>query len=480
MRSNKAIAQNTAVQTIGKMLAVIFGIFTVGIFARHLGASGYGQLSTVLGYLSVFAVIVDFGLTLTTVQMISEDEDREERLIGNLMTLRVISAIGFLALAPITALAFPSYDQVMIIGIAVGAVSYLFGTTAQMLVGIFQKRLVMGRVVVAELLNRTVVLVGAILAPALGLGLVGIVWLLVLGNLGQLIATLAFAKKFVSIRFKIDFELWKRIIQRSWPIGASIFFNLIYLRGDIVFLSWFRSFEEIGQYGAAYKVVDVITVVPVMYMGLVLPMLIASWSSGKKKEFKQSIQDAFDFFSIAAVPFAVGSVLLGVPVIELIAGREFTEGGRVLAVLGPAASVVFFNSLFGHAIVGVNKQKPMTLGYLFVAIVTVTGYLTFIPKYGIWAAAWWTLIAEIMIGLITFAVVARVTRFVPNLNMFVRASFASIVMLICLLLLPAWHVLVLIAVGSVVYYITLAAVGGPKLKDAVKLFLPEKPPIAAP
>lgn len=479
MKSNKALAQNTALQIIGKMLATIFGILTVVVLTRYLGVSGYGQLTIILSFISIFAVVVDFGLTLTTVQLISEKKANEEKLLGNLLSLRIITAIIFLSLAPIIALFFP-YENIVKIGIAIGAVSYLFGTTASMLVGIFQKRLIISRAVIAELINRTLVLVGAYLAPTFGLSLAGIMWLFVIGNAAQLATTLYFSKQFVKLRFQFHLETWKTIISRSWPIGASIFFNLIYLRGDILFLSLYRSNAEIGIYGAAYKVVDVITVVPVMYMGLVLPLLVAAWSAKQKSKFNKLLQEAFNFFAIIAIPLIFGTIAVGTPVMELIAGEEFSQSGQVLAILGPAAAIVFFGALFGHAIVGVNKQKPMTLGYAFVAAITIAGYLIFIPEYGIWAAAWWTLIAEILITFITFIVVSRTANFLPKTGMLFKAVFSSIIMYIALLLLPDLHALILVAIGSTIYFITLTAVGGPKIKDAAALFLPEKPPIAQP
>jgi len=140
----RALAQNTAVQMIGKGIATVLGIGTVAVLTRFLGVEGYGQFTLVMTFLSIFAVLVDFGLTLTTTQMISEKKADEEKLLGNLISLRVISAVLFLALAPVVAIWFP-YDEVVKLGIAVGAASYLFGRTSQMLVGVFQKRLIMGR-----------------------------------------------------------------------------------------------------------------------------------------------------------------------------------------------------------------------------------------------------------------------------------------------------------------------------------------------
>ncbi|MCH8049552.1 flippase [Patescibacteria group bacterium] len=477
--STKALARNTALQIAGKTLATLFGLLTVAVLTRYLGTAGYGQLTIVLTFLSVFAVIVDFGLTLTTTQMISEHKAKEENLLGNLLSLRIISAILFLALAPIVAIFFP-YDQIVKVAIAVGVLSYLFGSTSQMFIGVFQKRLVIGRFVLAELINRAAVLVGAAAAPLLGLDLIGIVWILVLGNALQLISIIAFARRYVRLRFRLNLTTWKEIISRSWPIGASIFFNLIYLRGDIVFLSLYRSEAEVGLYGAAYKVVDVVTAVPVMFMGLALPILIASWGGGVRAKFKEHMQSFLDFMTVAALPIAFGSIAVGPALMAFVAGDDFRESGEVLTVLGPAAAVVFFGALFGHAIVALNKQRVMLWGYLAVAVVTVVGYLIFIPIYGMWAAAWLTLISEVLITLLTFIVVSKVSGYRPKFKTVAIATGASIIMLLGLLIIPSVHVLVDVALGAIIYTIALVALGGPKPKDVIRLFLPEKPPISQP
>ncbi len=469
---SKALAQNTAVQIASRAIITVIGVVTVGIMTRYLGAAGYGQFTIALSFLSIFAVIVDFGLTLTTTQMISEKEADEKKLLENLVSLRLISGILFLSLAPLIALLFP-YENVILIAIAVGAVSYLFGTTSQMFIGVFQKRLIIGRAMAAEIANRVVVLIGVIAAPFFGWGVVAMMWLLVIGNLVQLLIILTLARRAITFGISLQWSVWKKIISRSWPIGASIFFNLIYLRGDIVFLSLFRSDAEVGIYGAAYKVIDVMTSVPVMFMGLILPILVAAWSAKHKDVFKRTMQRAFDFVSLMGLPIIAGSIVIGVPLMTLIAGADFAESGEVLAILGPAGALVFWGSLFGHAIVGVNKQRVMTWGYAAVAVLTIAGYLLFIPEHGMWAAAWMTLFSEALIGVLTAIVVMRVSGYRPKLGQFGRGIIASIIMAIALIYLPAQSALILLPAGMIIYAIVLPLIGGPGPRDIVRLLKPQ-------
>lgn len=479
MNSSKRLAKNTAIQIGGKLMATISGVVTVGILSRYLGTSGYGDFTFVLTFLSIFAVLVDFGLTLTTTQMISEKKADEEKLLGNLLSLRIVSAAVFLGLAPVLAIFLPGTEG-LLIAIAVGAMSYLFGTTAQMMIGVFQKRLIMWQAVLAESANRTLVLFGVIAAPFFGFDLVGILWLFVIGNAAQLFTMLFFARRQVSFKPAWDMRVLKEVLHRSWPIGASIFFNLIYLKGDVLFLFLYRSSAEVGLYGAAYKVVDVMTSIPVMYMGITLPILALAVTSRNKKGYEKTMQSTFDFFTIIALPFIFGSIALGVPVMEMISGSEFTESGQVLKILGPAASIVFFGSLYGHTIVALNKQKPMTLAYFIVAVITVAGYLILIPRYGMYGAAWMTVIAELIIGIISFIVVVKVGKHIPRLTIFFKAAAAGLLMYLTLGFLPdTFHVLVDIGLASLTYFVVLSALGGFKPIEVFKLFLPEKPPLVS-
>ncbi len=474
----KKIAQNTAIQIIGKILSAFFGIATVAVLARILGVEGYGELTLILSFLAIFATLVDFGFTLTVVQMISEDSKRENSIIGNILTLRILSGFLFLGLAPIIAIFFP-YAPVVKLGIAIGAISYLGATTSQMLIGIFQKNLVMSRPVLAELFNRTIVLIGAILAGHLGIGLLGVMWIFVIGNAAQLITVLYFALRYVKIKLQISAAMWREIITRSWPIGASIFFTLIYLRGDIVFLSVLRDNPEaeIGIYGLAYKVIDVLTAIPVMYMGLILPLLVGAWAAKDRDAFSRILQGAFDFFSVTALPVVVGSMLVGTEIITLIAGPEFAEAGRILYLLGPTLLFVFYGALYGHAVVGIQKQLPMTWNYLAVALFTIAGYIIFIPQFGMYGAAVFTLASEMLITLLAFLMVKRYTNHAPNLALFGKSLLAALAMAAVLYLLPSMHVIISILIGAIAYTAVLIMMGGPRPRDLIALFAPEKPPI---
>jgi O-antigen/teichoic acid export membrane protein len=49
-----------------------------------LGQTGFGQYTTITTFLSIFAILADFGLTLVTAQMISQPNIDEKKILNNL------------------------------------------------------------------------------------------------------------------------------------------------------------------------------------------------------------------------------------------------------------------------------------------------------------------------------------------------------------------------------------------------------------
>lgn len=473
---SSSLAKNSALQIGGKILGTFFGLVTFYFLIHFYGTEGYGYLTTALTFVSIFAIVVDFGLTLTTTQMISEKGSDEEKILGNLLTLRVLTALGFLALAPITALFIPRIEAVFIL-VAISAASSFFGSVAQTFIGVFQKRIALTIPVLAETANRAAALGIILYVGYTSTSLAGAAIAFLVGGVLQLAIMLWGTSTYVTLRPAFNLSIWSKIIGRSWPIGLSILFNLIYLKGDIFFMALFeRSYEEIGQYGSAYKVVDVITMIPVTFMGLVLPLLTSAWTEKAHGRFEKHLQDAFDVFSLIAIPFAVGAIMLGVPLMTFVK-PDLVLAGQVLAVLGPAAAIVFYNSLYGHTIVALNKQRVMTFSYLFVAIIAVLGYVLYVPRYGAWAAAWVTLLSEAIIAFLTFVVVTRATKIMPGLKMFSRAILASIIMGFAIYFTPVPHVLLEVLYGIVVYGVVVVLLGGPSPRTLIRLFAPEKPPV---
>ncbi|MEK7202698.1 MAG: flippase [Patescibacteria group bacterium] len=470
MRLSVKIAHNTIIQIIGKIIATFLGLITIAIMTRQLGQTGFGQYTTIITFLSFFAVIADLGLTLVTAQMISDPTADQNKILSNLFTLRLISAIIFLGIAPIAIIFFP-YDPIIKIGVAITTLSFFFNLLNQIFVGIFQKHLRMVIVSAAEIISRLVLLLGVISAVYFGYGLIGIMIATVASSAISFVIHYKASFHYVKIKIAIDFDVWSSIFQKSWPLAVTIAFNLIYLRADILILSLLKSQSDVGIYGAAYKAVDILITLPFMFAGIILPILTASWISKDINCFKNVMQKSFNVLIIMAIPLLLGTQLVAKQIMTLVAGEDFVLSGEILKILILATAIIFLSCLFSHGIIAINQQKKMIKAYVFTAITALAGYLIFIPKYSYFGAAWVTVYSELIIALASYYLLTKYCQFKPNLTILLKSIIASVIMIIAIsLLLTKINLLLVLSIAIVIYSIALYLLGGITRRDILDLF----------
>ncbi|MDD5032046.1 MAG: flippase [Patescibacteria group bacterium] len=459
------IFYNTIVQIAGKIIATILGLAAVAIITRYLGLVGFGEYTTIITFLSVFGILADLGLTLVTTQMISKPEADEEKILNNLFTLRLMSAVFFLALAPLTIIFFP-YSHEVKLGVAIAVFSFLFIALNQIFVGLFQKKLRMDKVSIAEVIGRLVLVIGAVLAVRFDLGLLGIIFITVLASAINFLLLFIFSCPFFRLKIRFDYPVWKEVISKTWPLAITIAFNLIYLKADTLILSLIKTPAEVGIYGAAYKVVDVLVTIPFMFAGIVLPILTLSWAERNISSFKKVLQKSFDFMMILAVPLVVGTQFLAKEVMVLVAGEDFAVSGSILKILVLAAWAIFFGCIFSHAIIALDKQKKIIGAYFFTSVTALAGYLIFIPRFSYFGAAWVTVYSELFIALAAFYLIHKYADFFFNFKILFKSILASAIMGAFLFFLPAQcyegasGLILTLGLSAVVYFVALYLLRG--------------------
>lgn len=443
------VARNTIIQVGGKIIGTVLGLIVVALLTRYLGTEGYGQYTTVIAYLGFFSVVADLGLYLIVVREISKENANPEKVLGNVFSLRIIFAGAILALAAFVSL-FLNYPTIVKQGIWLGALSFVFISLDQVMVGLFQKFLKMYKVVIAELAGRVILLGATLIFISLGLNLIFIILGVVLGSFTHFLVTYGFARQYVKIRFLFDFNYWKYVLKETWPLAISVILNLIYFRIDTVFLSMMKPASDVGLYGAPYKILEVLVTLPNLFVGLILPLL-SYYAFLNREKFIQIFRRAFDFIVLVTFPLVVGGYFLARPLILLIGGQAFEASVPVFQILIFAVGFLFLGALSGHTIVSINKQRKMVWGYLTVSALGIILYLLLIPRYSYYGAAIGTVVTEFLIALIGYYIILKTMKFSLSWRVALKSFAASFAMAGFLYAAKDYNIFIQLAVALMVY-----------------------------
>jgi len=456
MKLSSKIAYNTIIQLIGKVVSTILGLISLAMMARYLGQDGFGSYTTIITFVSFFAIIADLGLTLVTVQMISRPGVDENKILNNLFGLRLVSIILFLGLAPLVAIFLP-YPLFVKIGILIAALSFIFPALSQVIIGLFQKRLRMDKAVIAETASRILLVFGTWWVLVSDGGLNGILWVSVVSAALNFIVSYFLSTTYYLLKPAFSLSVWKEIFKLSWPLAITIVLNLLYLKTDTLILSFIKSPGEVGLYGAAYRIIDVLTTLPFMFAGIILPILTLSWFEQKKEYFNSVLQKSFDLMAIFSIPIIAGTLVLAEPLIILVAGNDFAGSGIILKILIFALAAIFLGCMFAHAVIAIDRQKKMIGAYIYVGITSVVLYLILIPRFSYYGAAAVTIYSELTIAFLSAYVVWRYTKFIPSFKIVIRVLISSFILWLALYLIPTsfyytWLGLISSATISIIIY----------------------------
>lgn len=463
----RKIARNTFWQIGGKIISTLIGLATIAMMTRYLGREGFGYYTTIVSYLQFFGVMVDFGLQMATSQMLSRPGVNESKIFGNLIAVRLISAVIFLGCGTLAVYILP-YPSIVKIGVAIASFSFFFISLQSVLIGMYQKQMAMAEVAIAEVWGRLVLFVGIWASVYLNLGFYPIIVAVSLASFINFAILFFKSKKYLAYKPRLDHKILKDIWDTSWPLAITISLTLIYFRADTIILSFVRPAEDVGIYGSAYKVLEILIQFPYLFLGLILPLLTEFYLLNRQL-YDKILQKSFDFMAVIAIPMVFATWLLAEKIMVFVAGADFAIAGGPLRILIIATALIYFGALFGYAIVATGLQKKMIGFYLFNALFSLIAYLIFIPLYSYWAGAILTVITEGIIVFSAWYVLSKHTHSVIKLKVFWKAIFSSLIMVAILLPFLNESILTLIIVGLIVYFTVLYLVRGYDKADILEM-----------
>lgn len=406
MSTANKIFSNTLWQTIIRAVGILIGVLNLGLITRILGTAHFGFYTTIFAFVQTFVIFADLGLYLTLLREVSEAKDKamETKAVNNIFTLRFFASVFFLGLAPIMVYFLPYAPEVKN-NIIYFLLAFFFQSLVSTLSAVFAKKLEMPKVAIADFVNKAVYFF-ILLYLFFNSGHLSsvLVWNSVTQALGFILLFI-FLKKHVSLNFAWDFSYWKKILIATWPLAITVVLNLIYFKADTLILSAYATPEDVGLYGAPYRVLEVLTTFPHMFMSLILPLFTAAYVAKNFEALKNIWQNTFNFFVILAGAMLLVVWLISEPLMVILAGSDFAASGKILNILIIATVAIYFGTLFSYLVVAIGAQKKMVKYFLLVAVLGLAGYFVLIPKFGYWAAAWMTVAVEILLWIFAWAVI---------------------------------------------------------------------------
>lgn len=395
----KKLVANTTIQVIGRFLTLIISVVTLSFIANHLTANGsalegYGQYSIVLTYISIIGATADLGLFTLVVREITGLEPAEAgKIVGSAILFRfcllLLSLLVLLVVFP-----FLPYEIVVKQGIILGAIIAFLMLFSQAIAAIFQANYQAERIAIAEVSGRLVVLGLTIYFLRQGLGLIPVITANLIGNVALLVISYLLSRATVRIKINFDLSFWRSCLPEFWSIAAVTVLGLIHFRLDSLILSLYKPVSDVGIYGVAYRILDIVLVIPAIFAANLLPLLTRLHAESKPEVMAKLVSRMTGvLFAISAT---IGALMLALApwIIIFITHKDFAAAAVPLRILVPAFIFLFLTTLYAQTVIAMKAQKRLIGGYILVIALDVAVNLILIPRFSYVGAATTTVISE--------------------------------------------------------------------------------------
>lgn len=454
-----AAIRGSLIRAAGYVGSAVVALLSVSVLIRHVGVVEFGHYITVLSLVTLAATLSDAGLTTLAIREYSVRRPPErERLMANLLGLRLaLTALGVLG-AVVFALA-AGYEDRLVVGTLVAGAGMLLvaiqGTYAVPLSSTLRLGTLTALDFSRQLLT-TALTVALVLA---GATLIGFFAIPIPVGLAILIATRHFVRGEIPLAPRLDRDEWRVLLAAVLPIGVAVTVAAIYFRVTILAMSLIASEEQTGYYATAYRVLEVIVLLPGLLVGSAFPVLARA-----ARDDTERLAYATRRLSEAMIilgGWITLSVVLGAEfAIEVLAGGASDPSVPVLQIQAIAIGVAFVSTTWALALVSLARYATLLRITLAGLVVLLALTLLLVPVLEAQGAAIAIAIADTTGAVLVFICLRRSEgRIRFPMGTVLRVLPAGALGL-GTLLIPELSSVARVVISSIVYFATIIALRG--------------------
>lgn len=483
----RRIVRNSAIPIVSQLLVRVLDLAVAIYLLRLLGPSGNGQYAVAVIVWLYAKTISDFGLGLLATREIARERSSMARMVGMTTLFRwLVLGIVSVPIATYTAIGLSqgSLSRSSVLAIALLYLSIVPSSLSEAVNSALNG---VERMDIAAWLNIVVSLARAPLVIALAATRLEVVGVALAALISATISAGLFTHALrcyerVSPVWSITRQESRWLARASWPLLVNALLVSLFFRADVFIVQAVRGDAALGIYDAAYKLINLVTIVPAYITLAIFPTL------AQRSSDPQALAGVLRTAAHVLVWIAWGIVALGVAgadtAIRILAGGDYLpEAATLLRILIWFAPLSFLNGVVQYVLVATDRQQRLVPVFAAAVIFNLGFNLALVPAFGARSAAMATVLTEVVILIIIAVVTARdgapvITRIL--LSHLIRPSVAgSVAVAVAIAANSRWDELIAIPLTLVTFGVAsyMFGVVGPEQRALLRRAL-DRPPTA--
>ncbi len=175
----------------------------------------------------------------------------------------------------------------------------------------------------------------------------------------------------------------REILDMAWP--ALVTNTAIYVLGtgvDVLVLGAFRPQHDVAIYGAAARLMMLVSTPYLILQGVTPPIISELWAQGRKSELERALRSVSTLAGLPALLVLLVFVFFGGPALGLAFGPDFRQGAAILAVLSAGRVVAVSCGSSGITLMMTGHQRELMTVTIATGICSLAGEVLLAPHFG--------------------------------------------------------------------------------------------------
>jgi O-antigen/teichoic acid export membrane protein len=247
------------------------------------------------------------------------------------------------------------------------------------------------------------------------------------------------------MRPAFDFRIFARMARFAMPLGVGGIATLIINFGDRFFLPHYRPLADLGIYVLAYKVG--------MLIAFVYGSFDAHWSAQvfqimRREDSDRVFARMFTYVVLGLSSAGLALVVCARPILRIMVAPAFQDAAALVPVIVLAYFIRALGDFLRSLFLVAGRTGYDAITNWFGALVCLASYWMLIPRFGIWGAAFATVIAFAVIAVVSAVWAYRVQRYRIEAGRLAKVGAALTVAILPCFVLPASSLLAQIGVAA--------------------------------
>jgi O-antigen/teichoic acid export membrane protein len=379
LKVKNILIKNTGIQILSQAFSLSLALATAALLSRYLGVAGYGQFNYLFAFFYFFLIFNDFGVDTAVVREVSQKPALADSIFGSMLCFKLMMSVALTVLAWGMILLMKFEEPMRSSLLLFAFILPLQGLQTPSL--IFQVNLKMEYPAFVGLINKAIQFSLLFMAIQAEWTLRGITLMLVASELTAMLMLTFFYRRFVKPHFRPDFELWKKILKSSIPIGVTSLFAAVINRIDFLMLERMTDMHQVGLYAATYKIANTFESLPLLMMATLYPVM-ARFAAEDKSRLRSVYNKGNLLFAAIGIPCGLVISYLSPWIIRILFGTDFVQAAQGLSILIWASVFVYLALNAGTVLISMGREKINLVINAAAALLNILLNLWLIPIRG--------------------------------------------------------------------------------------------------